>query len=251
VSELGQFFSPAFREELRVGFVAQFAPRRRAHVMIDYASLRDCSEKADLSRAQAEINVLTAVDEGRVEAAELAPRTGFDQQAGTGDGGYDFNFSSKRRKRAVMHWLAFGIHNDAGVIDYAGGDGALHVADNAGGGMSRECGEHRVQPPRREDQVVVEEDEKVAGGGFGGTIVTRRVAEVAVVEEYAETVLIFLRAQPVARAVSAAVVDEDDLVVEVCGKGGLQGGEHRLREGEAVVERNEKRDAHVSGFLNR
>ena len=103
----------------------------------------------------------------------------------------------------------------------------LHVADQSGAVAEATVdGEHGFQPARGEDQVVVEQGHHVLGGRGDAAVVRPGVAEIALVEQHAAPTA--ERREPVASAVGAAVVDEDDLVIETNRERCLQAGQHRL-----------------------
>ena len=71
--EPGDGMSPAPHQPGGVLFVAEFAVGRGADVVPHHAVPRDVVDQPLLPGAEAEVDVLAAIDEGLVEAAELLP----------------------------------------------------------------------------------------------------------------------------------------------------------------------------------
>ena len=146
-----------------------------------------------------------------------------------------------------MLGLALEVDRDAGVIEGAGGGVELEIADEAGAvAVGAVGGEHGLKPAWSENQVVVEQGEKLTAGDGGTGVVGGGVTEVFALEDDADRGIGREGGEPRTGAVGAAVVDENDLVGESGGERRAKRGQHRLREGEAVVERDEKRDRHVA-----
>lgn len=144
-----------------------------------------------------------------------------------------------------MLGFALEVDGDAGVIEGAGFGVELEVADETGAeAVSAVGGEHRLQPLGREDEIVVEQGEKLAAGERGAGVVGGGIAEIFRLQDDADGGVGGEGGEPRAGAVGAAVVDEDDLVGEAGRERRAERGEHRPREGEAVEERNEKRNRH-------
>ena len=123
----------------------------------------------------------------------------------------------------------------------------MEIADEAGAvAIGAVGGEHGLKPAWSEDQVVVEQGEKLTAGNGGTGVVGGGVAEVFALEDDTDRGIGREGGEPRTSVIGTAVVDENDLVGESGGERRAQRGEHRLREGEAVVERDEKRDRHVA-----
>ena len=151
-----------------------------------------------------------------------------------------------------MLGFAFEVDADAGVIDEAGGGVELDVANETGaravGVVSSEDG---LKPVRREDQVVVEQGEKFTASEGGAGIIGGGEAGVFLVQNDADDGIGGEGGEPSAGAIGAAVVDENDLVGQSARERGAQRREHRLRVGEAIIERDEKRNLHGGKSLAR
>jgi hypothetical protein len=240
---------PAEDELAGVGFVAEFTTRGLADVVAHEAAESDEVDVAAVGGAEAEIDVFAAVDERGVEAAEFFPECATDDDTGAGHRWNTAVTEGKGREAmgeaegAGVLGLAFEVDEYAGVIEGAGGGVDLEIADQSGAfAVSAVGGEHGLEPAGREDQVVVEEGEKFAAGDGGAGIVGAGVTEVALVEDDANGGIASERVEPSAGAVGATVVNEDDLVREAGREGGVERGEHRLGEGEAIVEGDDERD---------
>ena len=137
------------------------------------------------------------------------------------------------------------VDRDAGVVEGAGGGVELEIADEAGAvAIGAVGGEHGLKPAWSEDEIVVEQGEKLTAGNGGTGVVGGGVAEVFALEDDTDRGIGREGGEPRTGAIGAAVVDENDLVGESGGERRAQRGEHRLRKGEAVIERDEKRDRH-------
>lgn len=248
-AEIAEVGAPACGEAAGVLLVAGASAEGCADVVMDDAAEGDGVDEAGGGGFEAEVEVFAAVDEAFVEAAEAEPQIVGDEEAGAGDGGDFFQTAEEWRGCAVLFGFAAFGDEEAGVVNLAGADGALDVTDDACVWAERGVdGEHGLEPARGEDEIVVEENEEVAGGKGGGAVVGGGVAEVAIVEEYADVWMCGAGGkctEPIAGAVGTGVVDKDDLVVETGRERRLKRGKHGLREGQAVVERDEEGDAHA------
>ena len=104
--------------------------------------------------------------------------------------------------------------------------------------------EHALQPARAENEVVVEQREVATVREGDSAVVGGSVAEIALVKDHAER-----RREgrkPVAGAVGAAVVNEDNFVSEPGGQSWAQTLDARAREREIVEKRYNKRDLHAA-----
>ncbi len=208
-------------------------------MVADDAGERDGVGAAEGAGSETEVDVFTAVDVALVEAAELLPQCAFDQHAGTGEGGDGADGGKETREargeRAVVDGFALLIDDDAGVVDGARAGVELKVADEAGAVGERAVGaEHGFEPAREENEIVVEEGEHVAAGVGDGAVVGGGVTEIAIVEDDAKRWA--EGAEPSARSVGAAVVDENDFVRETGGERGLQARNTGAGEREVVEE---------------
>lgn len=143
-----------------------------------------------------------------------------------------------------MDGFALGIDDDAGVIDFAGAGVELDIADEPGTVGERTVGgEQGLEPAGKEDEVVVEEGQELTLSEGGSTIVGAGVAEIAVVEDDAERS--GERGEPLAGAIGATIVDENNLVAQGGGQGGAQGFNAGASKREVVVKGNDEADLHA------
>ena len=204
--------------------------------------------------AEGEVHVLAAVAVSGIETTDTREKMPVNEQAGAGDG----RGAPPRKGRgqvgsegedAVVLGLALEVDDDAGVVDGAGGEGALHVADHAGA-RAEATGEdeHRLKPAREQREVVVEEGEIFAAREGGAGVIGGSVAPIFRLEDNANLGGSGGEGgEPVASAVGATVVHEDDLVVEGGGRGGLERPPHGLRERQAIVEGDDTGEFHGVG----
>lgn len=241
-----------------IGFVAKFTAGGGADVVPHDAAEGDDVDVTGSGGAEAEVDVFAAVNECGVEAAQFLPKGTANEDARAGDRhGASVKEGERREARgerqgAEVFGFALGVDGDAGVIEGAGGGVELEVADETGAwAVGAVGGEHRLKPVGREDEIVVEQGEKLAAGERGSGVIGGGVAEIFRLQDDADGGVGGEGGEPGAGAVGAAVVDENDLVGEAGGKRRAERGEHRLREGEAVVEWNEERDRHARRRLRR
>jgi len=150
------------------------------------AAQRDGVDLTGGARAEAEIDVLAAVDVGFVEAAEFFPERAFEHHARTGHGGHATHgledLREPRRRRAVVLGFAGAVDDDAGVIDRASAEIALDVADEPGERAERAVRrQHAVEPAREEDEVVVEDARYFPVASAAARLFRDGVAEIALV----------------------------------------------------------------------
>lgn len=236
---VGELSTPAAGEAVGVRFVVEFPANGGADVVADDATKGDGVGAAEGAGPETEVDVFTAVDVALVEAAELLPQRAFDEHAGPGEGGDGADGGKETRatrgEGAVVDGFALLIDDDAGVVDSTGAGVELNVADEAGAVGERAVGaEHGFEPAREENEIVIEEGEHVAAGVGDGAVVGGGVTEIAIVEDDAERRA--EGAEPSARSVGAAVVDENDFVREAGGERGLQARNTGAGEREVVEE---------------
>ncbi len=165
--------------------------------------------------AQTEIHVLAAVAKHLVESAQVEKNLSPDHAA-------------RRRHRrpfqiilARRHGFVLGdvpgvtvvLKIDAGVVDQPTDGFPLHVAHARHVGQQTRQPGHRLQPAGQEHGVVVQQAEQRGAGEIRAEVVVRRESAPGVVQHHAETLVSRQGAQEFARAVRAAVVDENPLVV--------------------------------------
>lgn len=191
VGEALEFGAPSDGEAAAVVLVAKFAAGGGADVMKNDAAEGDGVDAAGGAGAEAEVDVFAAVVKAFVEAAEVVPERTGNERAGAGDGGdaagAEKEAEPARREPGAVLGFGFEVDDDAGVVDGAGGHGALDVADHAGARAEPAVErEHGLEPAAGEDEVAVEEDEEFPAGEGRAAVVGAGVAQIAVVEDHAD-----------------------------------------------------------------
>ena len=206
---------PAFAEQPPVVFLALFAPRRGADVVIDHAAVRHVMPVAPLPGAQAEIRVLRPVAKRLVEPAQREENPAPDHAARRRHR-RPFEVGLARRRGRVLGGvahLAVQVEIHPGVVDQPADGFPLNVAHARRVGQPPREARHRLQEAGPQDGVVVEQAEQPRAGEARAVVVVRREPARGVVEHRAHArVFGCQRAQKFPRAVGAAVVDKDPLV---------------------------------------
>ena len=171
---------PALHERHVVGGVAlELAPSGGALEVVDDAVRRVADLPALRADAQAEVDVLPAVDESGVKAADLLESLAADEHGRGGDGleaarPVDGRMALVEALVQVAAVLCR-VEDDAGVLDRVVGPEQLGP-DDRGAGMLLGAGDQGVEPAGARQRVVVEEDQVAPVRGSGPVVAGGRKA---------------------------------------------------------------------------
>lgn len=217
----------------------------QAHVMTDAALMSHIDSLARGVQLEAQIKILAAVTIPFVEAAHRLEIGPAQQHAGARDRQHFAVGRLGRGKDLDMLKLSGWRQTHPSVVQTTVIDPNLQITHDPRLAASALQGfEHRLQPAGGEEEIVVEEGEQIAAGQASACVVRGGVAEVAVIQEGLDSVIV-QGAQPLTRSIAGAVVDQDDFVIESCWERGSQGDEHRLGLGEVVVDGDQETDLRV------
>lgn len=194
----------------------------------DHAAKSDGVGESRFAGSEAEIDIFGAVVEFFVKTTELLPEVARNEQASARDSGHEAMARARaaaglrtRNWSHIVLGFAFGSHVDACVVNRPGGGVELNITDGTGFRRRLVKGEHWLQPPRRKDKIVIEKNEKISRGCRGGTVICGSVPEILLVKDDSEAGILKC-SQPLARTVGAAVVGENDFVIEIGGQRSVQ-----------------------------